>query len=74
MKCQFVARVVRAGGCKRGHVIWTFKLLAVLECRSTSGHGQLADKKHGQLADNTRSTSGQFVINLKIYINTDKFK
>ena len=30
MKCQFVARVVRAGGCKRGHVIWTFKLLVVL--------------------------------------------
>ena len=27
--------------------------------RSTSGHGLLADNKHGQLADNTRSTSGQ---------------
>jgi len=27
--------------------------------RSTSGQGLLADKKHGQLADNSRSTSGQ---------------
>ena len=35
--------------------------------RSTSGHGLLAVKKHGQLADNTRSTSGQFVINANLY-------